>query len=203
MPIWESQQFLLGEVYGINTSEPIDFDRFAIPFEGSFDLVICNHMITHAVRLGEFLGTIRARLKPGGHLYLHNEPDDAEFLKGSQSMLATLNPLHLQAFDQPSLVRALVANGFETVFVKHQKNETLFLLARAADPTPITMTDAECQARIAAYQQAYDRAVLRVNEPTRARLAGEWSGVVRHAVATGAAEFDERGQLRIVAPSAD
>jgi hypothetical protein len=42
-----------------------------------------------------------------------------------------------------------------------------------------------------------------VNESTRARLAGEWSDVVRHAVASGAAEFDERGQLRIVVPSAD
>ena len=203
MPIWESQQFLLGEVYGINTSPPIDFDHFAIPFDGPFDLVICNHMITHAVRVSDFLATIRAKLKPGGHLYLHNEPDDAEFLKGSQSMLATLNPLHLQAFDQASLVRALTANGFETVFVKHQKNDTLFLLARAADTTRVTMADAERLARVAAYKQAYDRAVLRVDESTRARLAGEWPDIVRHAVASGAAEFDERGQLRIVAPSTE
>ena len=201
MPIWESQQFLLDEVYGIKTSPPIDFDHFAIPFDGAFDLVICNHMITHAVRVSDFLATIRAKLQPGGHLYLHNEPDDAEFLKGNQSMLATLNPLHLQAFDQASLVRALTANGFETIFIKHQKNDTLFLLARAADTRPVTMSDAERLARLAGYQQAYDRAVLRVNESTRARLAGEWPDVVRHAVASGAAEFDERGQLRIVAPS--
>jgi SAM-dependent methyltransferase len=200
MPIWESQQFLLREVYGIETSATIDFDRFEIPFDGAFDLVICNHMITHAVRVREFLATIHARLKPGGHLYLHNEPDDAEFLKGSQSMLATLNPLHLQAFDQASLVRVLTANGFETRFVKHQKNETLFLLARAAEIAPVVMSGAECQSRLAAYRQAYDRAVLRVDDATRARLAGEWPDVVQHAVATGAAEFDERGQLRIVAP---
>jgi SAM-dependent methyltransferase len=200
MPIWESQQFLLREVYGIETSARIDFDHFEIPFDGAFDLVICNHMITHAVRVHEFLATIRTRLKPGGHLYLHNEPDDAEFLKGSQSMLATLNPLHLQAFDQASLVRALSANGFETLFVKHQKNETLFVLARVADTSPVQMSEAQRRARIAAYQQAYDRAVLRVDERTRARLAGEWPEVVRHAVASGAAEFDERGQLRIVAP---
>jgi SAM-dependent methyltransferase len=200
MPIWESQQFLLREVYGIDTSATIDFDHFAIPFEGVFDLVICNHMITHAVRVSEFLAAIRAKLKPGGHLYLHNEPDDAEFLKGNQSMLATLNPLHLQAFDQASLVRALTANGFETRFVKHQKNETLFLLARVADTVPVTMSGKECQLRVAAYRQAYDRAVLRVDDGTRARLAGEWPDVVRHAVASGAAEFDERGQLRIVAP---
>jgi hypothetical protein len=53
---------------------------------------------------------------------------------------------------------------------------------------------------VAAYQQAYDRAVLRVDAPVRARLATEWPDVVQHAVASGAAEFDERGQLRIVAP---
>jgi hypothetical protein len=157
-------------------------------------------MITHAVRVREFLAAVRARLKPGGHLYLHNEPDDAEFLKGSQSMLATLNPLHLQAFDRASLVRALTVNGFETRFVKHQKNETLFLLARAADIAPVVMSDDECRSRLAAYRQAYDRAVLRVDDGTRARLAGEWPEVVRHAVATGAAEFDDRGLLRIVAP---
>ena len=201
MPIWESQQFLLREVYGIETSPPIDFDRFDIPFEGAFDLVICNHMITHAVRVSDFLATIRGRLKPGGHLYLHNEPEDAEFLKSSQSMLATLNPLHLQAFDQASLVRALAANGFETVFVKHQKNQTLFLLARVAETAASAMSDAERQDRVAAYQQAYDRALLRVDEATRARVAADWTELVRHAVATGAAEFDERGQLRIVAPS--
>jgi len=200
MPIWQSQQFLLGEVYGIETSPPIDFDHFDIPFDGAFDLVICNHMITHVVRVREFLATVRARLKPGGHIYLHNEPDDAEFLRGSQSMLATLNPLHLQAFDQASLVRLLGANGFETRFVKHQKNETLFLLAQAAETTPVTMSDQERRARVAAYQQAYDRAVLRVDAPVRARLATEWPDVVQHAVASGAAEFDERGQLRIVAP---
>jgi SAM-dependent methyltransferase len=200
MPIWESQQFLLREVYGIETSSTIDFDHFGIPFNGQFDLVICNHMITHAIRVGDFLATIRSRLKPGGHLYLHNEPDDAEFLKGSQSMLATLNPLHLQAFDQASLVRVLAANGFETRFVKHQKNETLFLLARVADRTPVTMSGPQRESRLTAYRQAYDRAVLRVDDVIRARLAGEWPEVVQRAVATGAAEFDERGQLRIVAP---
>jgi hypothetical protein len=62
------------------------------------------------------------------------------------------------------------------------------------------MSAQECQARVAAYRQAYDRAVLRVDDATRGRLAAEWPHVVRHAVASGAAEFDERGQLRIVAP---
>ncbi|MEQ1761312.1 MAG: class I SAM-dependent methyltransferase [Vicinamibacterales bacterium] len=202
MPIWESQQFLLREVYGIETSPLIDFDHFAIPFEGTFDLVICNHLVTHAIRLDEFFTEVRRKLRPGGHIYVHNEPEDNEFLAGNQSMLATLNPLHLQTFDPPSLVRALSAQGFETVFLKHQKNRKLFCLARLAEPVPMPMTDAQRDRRIAAYRNAFDRAVLTLDPPLRARVAAEWPAIVEHAIATGAAEFDDRGQLRVVAQPA-
>lgn len=201
MPIWESQQQLLRDVYGIETSDLIDFDRFHVPFDGQFDLIICNHLITHAVRPGAFLAELRRKLKPGGHIYLHNEPDDAEFLTGTQSMLATLNPLHLQAFDQPSLVRALAANGFGTVFLKHQRNETIFCLARMQEPARVVMTPQERTSRLDAYRKAFERAVLKAGDAARARLADEWPAVVADAVASGAAEFDERGRLRIVTPS--
>lgn len=198
MPIWESQQLLLREVYGIETSPLIDFDHFTIPFEGTFDLIIGNHIVTHAIRLDEFFVELRRKLKPGGHFYLHNEPEDNEFLAGNQSMLATLNPLHLQTFDPPSLVRALKAQGFETVFLKHQKNRKLFCLARLSEPAPMPMTDAQRDARIAAYRNAFDRAVLTLDPTLRARVASEWPAVVEHALVTGAAEFDIRGQLRVV-----
>jgi SAM-dependent methyltransferase len=199
MPIWESQQFLLREVYGIETSDLIDFDRFSIPFDGAFDLIICNHMFTHVLRPADFFAELRARLKPGGHLYLHNEPDDAEFLEGKQSMLATLNPLHMQAFDPPSLSRALEANGFRTVFQKHQQNETQFCLAVDGAARLVPLTDQERDARVDAYRRAFDYAVLGADERARARLAGDWPRVVERAVASGVAEFDERGQLRLVA----
>ncbi len=199
MPIWESQQFLLREVYGIETSPLIDFDHFTIPFDGTFDLIICNHLVTHAIRLDEFFAEVRRKLRPGGHIYVHNEPEDNEFLAGNQSMLATLNPLHLQTFDPPSLVRALSAQGFETVFLKHQRNRKLFCLARLSEPSPMLMTDAQRDARIAAYRNAFDRAVLTLDPPLRARVAAEWPAIVEHAVVTGAAEFDGRGQLRVVA----
>lgn len=200
MPIWESQQFLLREVYGIETSDLIDFDRFSIPFEGPFDVIVSNHMFTHVLRPGDFFSALRAKLAPGGYIYLHNEPDDAEFLAGKQSMLATLNPLHVQAFDQRSLSRALAANGFETVFLKRQKNETHLCLARLSAGARLEpMVERERDARIDAYRQAFDRAVLGVDEHLRPRLAAEWSGVVERAVADGTAEFDQRGQLRLVA----
>jgi len=199
MPIWESQQFLLRELFGIETSPLIDFEHFAIPFDGAFDLIICNHMFTHALHPREFFGELRRKLKPGGHIYLYHEPDDAEFLSGNQSMFATLNALHMQAFDQASLVRALAANGFETVFLKGRNLHHL-VLARLATSAPAMapMTDRERKARIGSYKRAFDRAVLGVDEELRPRLAGEWAGAVERAVASGVAEYDDKGRLRLV-----
>jgi len=199
MPIWESQQFLLRELFQIETSSLIDFERFAIPFEGAFDLIICNHMFTHALRPRDFFAELRRKLKPGGHIYLYHEPDDVEFLAGNQSMFATLNPLHMQAFDQASVVRALAANGFETVFIKGRNLHHL-VLARLPEDAPVMtpMTDRQLKSRLDSYRQAYDRAILGVDEHLRPRVAGEWSGAVERAIAAGVAEYDEKGRLRLV-----
>ena len=199
MPIWESQQFLLEELFGITTSTLIDFEHFRIPFDGEFDLIICNHMFTHSVRPRDFFAELRRKLKPGGHVYFYMECDDAEFLAGNQSMFATLNPLHMQAFDQASFVRGLAANGFETVFIKGRNLHHL-ALARLAS-TPPTMKPIGGQqrdARVEAYRQAFDRAVLGVDEALRPRVAAEWPGAVERAVASGVADYDERGRLRLV-----
>ena len=199
MPIWESQQFLLEELFGITTSTLIDFEHFQIPFDGEFDLIICNHMFTHSVRPRDFFAELRRKLKPGGHVYFYMECDDAEFLAGNQSMFATLNPLHMQAFDQASFVRGLAANGFETVFIKGRNLHHL-ALARLAS-TPATMKPIggkQRDARIEAYRQAFDRAVLGVDEALRPRVAAEWPGAVERAVASGVADYDERGRLRLV-----
>jgi SAM-dependent methyltransferase len=200
MPIWESQQFLLRELFGITTSPLIDFEHFTIPFDGEFDLIICNHMFTHALRPRDFFAELRRRLKPGGHIYLYHDPDDVEFLGGNQSMFATLNPLHMQAFDQASLVRALAANGFETVFIKGRNLHHL-VLARLASSSPVMkpMTGKQRDLRVDAYRQAFDRAVLGVDEALRPRVAAEWPAAVERAVAAGVADYDERGRLRLVA----
>jgi SAM-dependent methyltransferase len=199
MPIWESQQFILREILGIPTSDLIDFERFSIPFEGPFDLIVCNHMLTHALEPAALLAEVRRCLAPGGHLYLHAEPDDAEFLDGNQSMFATLNPLHMQAFDQRSLMRALEANGFETVFVKGRNLHHL-LLAKASAATALTpMKAREREERIEQYQAAFHRAILGVDESMRTRVSTHWAAAVEGAVASGVAQYDERGQVRLVA----
>ena len=197
MPIWESQRFLLKEVYGIDSRGLIDYDRFEIPFEGVFDLIICNHMLTHVVRPGLFFDVLMQHLAPGGHVYFFNEPDDAEFLKGTQSMLASLNPLHLQAFDQASLVRALAARGLEVVFMK-SRNFHHMCLARRGEAAMSPMTDKQRDSRIRSYQRARDRAVLGLPPDLRGRFADEWPKIVERGVAEGLAEFDADGTLKLV-----
>lgn len=201
MPIWESQQFLLKEVYGIEASSTlIDFDHFSIPFDGSFDVIVCNHMFTHVIRPKAFFAELRRRLRPGGYIYLHNEPDDAEFLRGQQSMIATLNPLHLQAFDQRSLVRALAANGFTVTFIKARGDLKHMCLARLDESARfVPMSDAERTSRIDAYQRARDRAILGLPARLQPRVTSVWAEAVKRGVAAGVVEYDESGRLHLVA----
>ena len=197
MPMWESQGFVLEQLYGFTSRGVIDYDNFRIPFDGLFDLIVCNHMLTHAVRPGEFLQEIRTHLKPGGYLYLYNEPDDRHVLGEGKSLIAHLNPLHLQAFDRYSLVRALAANGFEVTFLKERKTDHLCLarMTGAAVPwEPISPT--KLAQRLEVYLTARNRGILKLPEEMRPRVAGEWSSAIEHGLAVGTLDFDDKGLLR-------
>src|SRR4029078_11697021 len=94
LPLFEAQQLIVREVYGTRADALLDFDRFPSPYDGAFDLVVANHVMTHAVRPAALLASLRERMAPGGHLYLYNEPDEADLLDHGQSMVETLNPFH-------------------------------------------------------------------------------------------------------------
>ena len=197
LPLFESQQLLNREAYGHKVDHLLDYDHFSIPYPGAFDLVVANHMITHAVRPRDFLDLVRERLAPGGHLYLYNEPDDAEFLEQGQSMINTLNPFHLQAFDRDSLLRGLGAAGFEAVFVTHERGN-LIVVARSAerDQAFTPMSEKQRDKRLAKYGLARDLAILRVPPRVRSRFSGEWEQVVERALQAGLAEMTDGGKLR-------
>jgi SAM-dependent methyltransferase len=199
MTIFENQRFLISEVYGFPASCPIDFDAFSIPFDGRFDLIISNHMLTHAVRPGEFLATVRERLLPDGHLYLYNEPMEGEFLDRGKSMFNTLNPFHLQTFNQQSAVRALEANGFKVIFCA-VRDDLFLAIAQAVDP-PLAdwqrMSESERSRRRSAYRVANDTAILRVPEHLRAPFAKDWDAVVQRSLAAGVATRTRDGRIRV------
>ena len=151
MPMWESQKFLLKELYGFDAQGLIDYDHFRIPFEGRFNLIVCNHIIVHSVRPSEFLREVHAHLNPGGlALSVQRSSEDRQVLEEGKSIIAHLNPLHMQTFDSSAMVRALAANGFEVTFIK-ARNSSFLVLARAAEETgawtPISPADSRSGSR--------------------------------------------------------
>ena len=195
LPIFESQQYVIRSLYNLPADTLIDFDRFTIPYEGMFDLVVSNHMLTHAVRPGDFLKTVGERLKVGGHLYLYNEPDEIEYLDRDQSMFNVLNPFHLQTFDATALTGALAAHGFESVFVSHTDLNFLCLARRVTTAGVVQQDRTVLERRLKRYRRARDVAILSLPAESRKPFEGEWSQVVERAVLAGDATLDQRGRV--------
>jgi SAM-dependent methyltransferase len=198
LPLFENQQLLNREVYGHRVDRLLDYDDFSIPYEGQFDLIVANHIVTHAVRPKQVLSTLASRLNDGGYAYFYNEPDDAEFLDENQSMFNVLNAFHLQTFDRPSLLRALGAFGFEPVFVAHDRGNLVVLARLARGHEALTpMSDAAVAERLAKYSVARDMAILRVPERRRAVFADEWPKIVERAFLAGRIEMGSDGKPRV------
>ena len=197
MPIFESQRLIVEELYGIECSDLIDYDQFTIPFEGTFDLIVANHMLTHIVRLDRFFSELRAHLRPGGHLYLYNELDESFVFASGKSIVNSLNPVHLQSFDRASLMRLLKANGFEVTFIKRRHGSLLCIATFTGVRELSSMSVDERETRIAAYARGRAYAILRAPEQVRGRFAAEWPEAVEIGVAAGIARFDAKGVLRI------
>ncbi len=198
LALFENQRFMIEQVYGFAADGLLDYDAFTIPYPGQFDLIIANHMLTHVVRPREFLTAIRASLKPGGHLYLYNEVDEADYLNEGKSMFGTLNAFHLQAFDGASLTRALAANGFGVTFLTRHDGTFLCLSRMEAEPvTSPPMEARELERRRERYARARDVAILMMPAETRARLGPEAEDVVARGLASGLAELDTQGRPRL------
>jgi 2-polyprenyl-3-methyl-5-hydroxy-6-metoxy-1,4-benzoquinol methylase len=198
MPIFEGQRFIMQELYGIECSDLIDYDMFTITFKGQFDLIACNHMLTHIVRLDRFFEQIRQHIKPGGHLYLYSELNEDDFLRGGKSVINTLNALHLQVFDRASLIRLLEANGFEVVFIKLRNSSHICLAKYTGDRAWTAMSSEERDRRLSAYALARTRAILRAPKPLRNRFAAVWDAALADGVAAGIVRFDEKGRPRLI-----
>lgn len=199
LPLFEAQQVLVREAYGTCADHLLDYDSFQIPYTGCFDLVVANHLVTHAVRPGEALATIRQRLAPGGHLYLYNEPDEADFLETGKSIFNTLNAFHLQTFDEAALARALQSAGFEPVYIGHHHDNCVALARVAPDGAAWDpMSKKELARRVEKYARSRDLGILSLPGRLRGAFASEWDAVVQRAFAAKTIDFDGDGNLRIL-----
>jgi len=199
LPLFEAQQLIVREVYGTCAEHLLDYDAFTIPYPGAFDLIVANHLVTHAVHPQDVLATIRQRLAPGGHLYLYNEPDERDFLESGKSIFNTLNPFHLQTFDAAALARALQSAGFDPVFISHHHDNCIALARVAAEGAAMEPMPARERARrVEQYVQARDLGILALPERLRGLFASEWEMAVQRAFVAGTIDFDGDGNLRLL-----
>ncbi len=197
MTLFENQQLLIQEVYGLPAASGIDFDHFQIPFDGVFDLIVANHMLTHAVRPADFLATVRQRLAPGGYLYVYNEFSEMEFLDKGKSLFS-INPFHLQVYNGPSLTRMLAANGFTTTFITTLGDAYVCLARRDDGPAGESpqMPDKERAKRRSAYRTNLEASILVLPPEARWRIPN-WDEMLQQAVAAGTATVTKGGEVRL------
>lgn len=93
---------------------------------GAFDVIVAWHVIEHVTDLNAFLSQIRARLKPGGLLWIGTENYRnagygaawlGQFLRGRPPPFATSGD-HTFAFTSETLAAALRRGGFEVAGVE-------------------------------------------------------------------------------------
>ena len=201
MALFPNQQFLIEQVYNLPASVGIDYDRFDVPFDGTFDLIVANHMLTHAVRPREMLAALHQRLEPGGHLYLFNEPDEREFTAEGKSIFNTLNAFHMQAFDGPSLVRMLEANGFRVQFSTLYNGTEICLAQKGEQGTAWSPIDQQSrQRRVDAYQKAERIASLLLPPHARTRIDGSWEALLQRGIDEGIVEINRKGSVKLRRP---
>jgi SAM-dependent methyltransferase len=163
MPMFESQQFVIEQLYGIPCERRVDFEHFEIPYDGQFDLIITKHLFTHAIHPEAAFQTLRERLAPGGFLYLYAESDDSfKYLKG-KNLFGEQKCFHFQNFDLQTFVRCLNWQGFRVVFIRHPKrgDSEMTCLAQA-DPVvkAALIQTPDLTRRIAMYEAWHDGSVL-------------------------------------------
>ena len=187
MPSFEADGLVIEEYFGIPATRLIDYENFEIPYDGTFDVVLAKHMLTHALRPDAFLAEIRARLRPGGYLYLYTENDDREMWGNRKNLLGELKCFHFQNFDLAAFARVLRAQGFEPEWIMHLSRSSMSCLARLEPEAAFApIGEQELERRLDLYRQWYDLSVLSLPpEISREPFAAELPAIEERALARG------------------
>lgn len=129
---------------GLNDVERLDPAGINLRDGTPYDLIVCNHIFTHAIDPAAELQQLYAALKPGGMLFLCNEADHILRFEpdGPFYQWVALNNFHKQLFSRPSLEKFLTGGGFSVVALEHRKYY-MQILARRDVTTRDTSRDAD------------------------------------------------------------
>lgn len=183
------------EVLRLEHVGPLDPGHGLIPFERRFNLIIANHMLTHALDPRRLLATIRERLEPDGAVYFYNEVDhEALMAPGSELLAGGINTFHKQLLTRLSLAHLLGAAGFGFESIQGQGSWLAVLAKPGAASPPAALPDTDEVRRLQAMFSAW--AVAHEHRRAVRRVLVAWMGPQRYQ-RTAAAYRTLRGLARL------
>lgn len=139
LDIFETNRRFAREHYGLANVAPLAYGDFAVPFPSvRFDLVISNHLLTHACRPRDAFAVLRRCLSSDGVILLYNEQDHAlGFATGAPFLRDGINNFHKQLFSEDTLLTFLRLAGASGEVIEH-RNWSPVVVARAATPRSVS-----------------------------------------------------------------
>ncbi len=106
-----------------------------IPFAGDFDLIVANHIFTHALNPVKDLAALRSLMSARGALFCYNENDHQLIFDRNNKFFSRseMNNYHKQLFTKPSLQKFMSRHGFNSSFLERD-HHTMTLVARPERP---------------------------------------------------------------------
>ncbi len=135
-----------------------------------YDLIVSNHMITHAHDPATLVRHFREWLKPDGVLVVLNEPDHGQKLKSLKAYPRGINFFHKQLFSEATFRSAMAQWGFSLEPMQHanqkKRSRDMIFACRLAAPSDKPTSSA-----------AASRMLLR--QWSMRRRISEWLGLIK------------------------
>ncbi len=178
---FESNLRYAREVFGLTHLALLDPFELSIPFDPPhYDLVLANHLLTHALEPMALLARLRELVAPGGALVLYNEIDHLPVLRRRKRYARGYNNYHKQLLTRRSVVNVCALAGLEARLLSCEakgrrwaaSGHSMVLLARPCEPlAPDALPPGEPDETHAA-----------VRTGRRAHRSGRWLDAARGAL---------------------
>lgn len=176
---FESNQRYGREVLGLEHLAPLICDPPSHPFGSQpFDLVLCNHQLTHSPQPKSLLRWLHEILAPGGSVIFYNEPDHRLAFADNRLLDVGVNHFHFQLLTEDSFQNFLHLGGWEAKIFGHA-GAMLQALVRPTSPTSIEelplFSDTRWLTQLEAWRTRYDKRKSSISVRLR-----RWASQFRH-----------------------
>jgi SAM-dependent methyltransferase len=103
------------EVLGLRHVAELRIDKMTVPADWPqrYDLILANHVMTHALDLRESMAELRGLMNPDGIVLCYNEADHSQSLQRRNAYKRGINSFHKQLFDRKSFENLFRVSGME------------------------------------------------------------------------------------------